>query len=298
MAGSVDIDFLRLRLENRFGLSLSCAKETVDGGTFPVFRIEGIERGTGFGIVLANTPKQVEASFRADNFAATLLRRMADSDHAAKLTFNALLDDTRCKKAQVFIGINGDTCDVLPENCDAWKRFDLDVNLRFNSASKQDTTILEQAFIVTAGCLGMVLALLMADDLVTTAFEQGLPEGARTLIEVNRYERNPANRAACLNYYGSVCQACNFNYADIYGKLGEGYIEVHHRVPVSEMKGEYCLNPISDLVPLCANCHAMVHRADPILQVEDLRALLERHRKTLRSEDNPSIILQYPSGSF
>jgi len=62
----------------------------------------------------------------------------------------------------------------------------------------------------------------------------------------------------------------------VYGELGEGFVEVHHIVPVSQMGGSYRIDPVRDLVPLCSNCHSMVHRTDPPMRPEALREHLHR----------------------
>jgi hypothetical protein len=53
-----------------------------------------------------------------------------------------------------------------------------------------------------------------------------------------------------------------FDFGVVYGELGSGFIFVHHRIPISvrARKGEYEVDPVRDLVPICGNCHAMVHR--------------------------------------
>jgi 5-methylcytosine-specific restriction protein A len=130
---------------------------------------------------------------------------------------------------------------------------------------------------VAAICLALVLALLPLEEeenVPPALFEMGLPEGAKTRVEVNRYERNPVNRAACIAIRGSICGACGLDFGRTYGSLGTGYIEVHHIVPVSKMVAGYLVDPARDLVPLCANCHAMVHRRDPPVPLEELRSLL------------------------
>ncbi len=49
------------------------------------------------------------------------------------------------------------------------------------------------------------------------------------------------------------------SFEEVYGEKAKDYIEVHHIVPISERGGDYMVNPIKDLIPLCPNCHAMVH---------------------------------------
>jgi 5-methylcytosine-specific restriction protein A len=48
---------------------------------------------------------------------------------------------------------------------------------------------------------------------------------------------------------------------------------VHHVVPLSSIGKEYVVNPKTDLVPVCPNCHAMIHRKSPPFLIEELRAL-------------------------
>lgn len=86
------------------------------------------------------------------------------------------------------------------------------------------------------------------------------PEGAVSRIETNRYERDPEARRICLAFHGTSCAACTFSFEVRYGDIGKDYIHVHHVVPVSQLGSDYRLDPIADLVPLCANCHAMAHR--------------------------------------
>jgi 5-methylcytosine-specific restriction protein A len=277
MSIGLDLKVLRRRLESRFGLGITFELETIEGGEFPVFRVAGVERGTGFGIVLARTFRQIEASFFADNFAATLLRRMSESDLSARATFSALLTAAAASNTHVFVAVNGNSARELPDISDPWRKVELDVSLRLMRGKQQDEDVLNRALAVCSCCLAMVLALVMADDLleVPSLQEKGLPEGAKMRVEVNRYERSPANRAACIAHYGTACQGCGFDFLSTYGELGEGYIEVHHRTPVSQMGDGYYVDPVSDLIPLCANCHAMVHRADPVMPLEVLRDLVQ-----------------------
>ncbi|WP_080724569.1 HNH endonuclease [Vibrio nigripulchritudo] len=101
-------------------------------------------------------------------------------------------------------------------------------------------------------------------------------DSAHEVVSVNSYERNSAARQRCLDENGYKCKACNFDFEEIYGDRGKHYIHVHHIIPLKEIRKEYQVDPIKDLVPLCANCHAMVHRSDPALSVKDLRELIRK----------------------
>lgn len=114
----------------------------------------------------------------------------------------------------------------------------------------------------------------------TSFWPDELPEG-QTYVEglaqqvvVNRYERSPKARAACITHYGCVCQVCQVNFAERYGALGAGFIHVHHVLPIASIGSEYRVDPVADLVPVCPNCHAMLHRQEPPLALERLRELL------------------------
>jgi 5-methylcytosine-specific restriction protein A len=67
------------------------------------------------------------------------------------------------------------------------------------------------------------------------------------------------------------CDICNFNFSDVYGELGEGFIEAHHTVPVSQMKEGHQTKP-EDLALVCANCHRMLHRHSPLVDVKTFKS--------------------------
>jgi len=100
-------------------------------------------------------------------------------------------------------------------------------------------------------------------------------EGASKIISVNAYERNAKARDACIAMHGCHCNACGFDFEKVYGSIGKNYIHVHHIVPLHEIKREYSLNPETDLVPLCPNCHAIVHRTTPALTMTELKECLK-----------------------
>lgn len=96
-------------------------------------------------------------------------------------------------------------------------------------------------------------------------------EGERYEIRSTAIERSPAARKACLDHYGCACWVCRFDFGAIYGPLGAGYIHVHHRNDLSLSQGAYEIDPVRDLVPLCPNCHAMVHMEKPAMSPEQLK---------------------------
>ena len=110
-------------------------------------------------------------------------------------------------------------------------------------------------------------------------------EGAERQVTRNIRERNPIARRESEEYYrardeGQLrCQGCNIDFSVTYGPRGAGFMHFHHLAPLSEAIGRRAVSGAADLVPLCPNCHAMVHRGDDILSIEQLRDLLTLHAK-------------------
>jgi len=101
-----------------------------------------------------------------------------------------------------------------------------------------------------------------------------LLEGTIKTIWVNAFERNLVARKKCLDHYGYACIVCGFDFEKTYGESGKAFIHVHHLRPLSEIRDSYEVDPIMDLVPLCANCHAIVHRTSEVMPLERLREIL------------------------
>ena len=100
-------------------------------------------------------------------------------------------------------------------------------------------------------------------------------EGSVRRITVNAYERDPAARRACIAHFGTACRACGFDFGAAYGELGDGFIHVHHTRPLSEVRSGYAVDPKQDLIPVCPNCHAMLHQPSPPLTVAELQKRLQ-----------------------
>jgi predicted HNH restriction endonuclease len=67
---------------------------------------------------------------------------------------------------------------------------------------------------------------------------------------------------------------CGFDFAAVYGPLAVGFIHVHHLIPLSQAGGEYKVDPVADMRPVCPNCHAVIHLGSECRQIEDIRQLL------------------------
>lgn len=98
-------------------------------------------------------------------------------------------------------------------------------------------------------------------------------EGAMHRVSSNRYERNEQARNECIQFYGPTCVICGLNFQSVYGATAAGFIHVHHITPISAIGESYKVNPIKDLVPLCPNCHCVVHLANPPHSIEQVKKM-------------------------
>jgi predicted HNH restriction endonuclease len=112
--------------------------------------------------------------------------------------------------------------------------------------------------------------------------EQTTPEYAVRQVLVNKYERDSVNRKKCIEHYTNnptrpiKCLVCDFNFELIYGERGRDFIHIHHTIPMRELKNDYNINPVKDLIPVCCNCHAMLHRKkDELLEYQELKKIID-----------------------
>ena len=102
-------------------------------------------------------------------------------------------------------------------------------------------------------------------------------EGRVTEAKVLRRQRNRAARERCLIESGYKCYICDFNFEKVYGEIGKGFLEVHHKRPISTYDEEHEI-PQSELVALCSNCHSMVHRRKEAMDVDELKSIVQNKR--------------------
>lgn len=224
--------------------------------------------------------RRLDVQFLPGTFAGRLVEAMGAADETGRATFSAVLEKCRADGAEVDFTVNGGVAaaDAAAAWSLPWRSMGLVIRrgmLAINEGDEAaDSRLIE---LWTARLAAAVLALLPLeqhdDDLPEVEIE-GLPEGARTRIEVNRYERDRRNRAAALAIHGYACKACDLQLDTIYGDAAAGLIEVHHLTPVSELGPGYIINPRDDLAPLCPNCHSVAHRRTPPYSIEELRVML------------------------
>lgn len=108
-------------------------------------------------------------------------------------------------------------------------------------------------------------------------------EGRKKLLIHIRRERNPKivkqKKEQVLNKTGKLsCEVCNFDFVSVYGELGNGFCEVHHKNPLAKVDKE-TQTSLEDLAIVCSNCHRMIHRSQPMMDINQLKCILKNINK-------------------
>ena len=102
-------------------------------------------------------------------------------------------------------------------------------------------------------------------------------EGALQRVSSDAYERSRKARELCIKTHGASCAICGFDFKKAYGLDFAGMIQVHHIVPLHQTGSKHKVDPVSDLIPVCANCHMAIHKSkDRALLPEELKKLIQR----------------------
>jgi 5-methylcytosine-specific restriction protein A len=224
--------------------------------------------------------RSAEVSFVAGKFAAPLVAQMGHSSVEAKEIFRTFASALQAKKIRISMRVNGaDISAMSPENWPSeWSRLDLSLRLSPFISEQADDAALEVLVLDLVVPIFAMLATLIGVE-ENEPLSTGEPEGRAIQSSVTRYERKKINREACIQLKGSRCRVCGFDFATFYGPVGIGYIEVHHTVPVSSVGPDYKINVVTDLEPVCSNCHSMAHREEPPIPIEALRQIVEKRRQ-------------------
>ncbi|WP_180237320.1 HNH endonuclease [Priestia megaterium] len=274
----IDTNRVAVFLSEKFGINLNISfnSEKID------IRLSDFEFGEGFTLSVKFEWRHLSVEFIPDNFSGALIRTMGLANISKKEIFKVLITEYSSSYNNITMKINDEI--VNPQEPqywdDDWRKLYIKLFKTPIILDELTNIEFEDVIIESSGdLLRLVLSLLPLEETEIEENIEGLPEGALTRIEVNRYERSALNRQTCLIIHGCICKACGFNFEEKYGALGKGFIHVHHIVPVSQLGSDYEINPEKDLVPLCPNCHAMIHKQNPPYSVEELKLIILSNMK-------------------
>lgn len=214
--------------------------------------------------------------------AGAILNDMAHADNSQKEIFFQYIDVLSNEKAKISFVVNNEFISSKKTWPEIWRFFKLRIDLvpipEFNGEDELSTLLAEWLIHGTA----LILSLLTVEDVGYSNFSPE-QEGEVKEIKSKRYERSRVNREICLAHKGYSCYACGFNFLERYGRLGKDYIEVHHTTPISEMGDDYQIDLDRDLVPVCSNCHSMIHRKTPPYTIEELKEVIVHNGGNMES---------------
>lgn len=104
-------------------------------------------------------------------------------------------------------------------------------------------------------------------------------EGAVVQRLVNAYERDSEARRASIQHDGRRCCICNFDFGRAYHGIGTGHVHDHHLRPLSQTRESHQVDPIADLLPVCPNCHLVIHLYRTPFSIDDVKAMVARARE-------------------
>lgn len=268
----MDLAKLQKYLQEYFSLPFDIRKGVCEGNEC-YFSVPSNEGNELFEVkAFIQNEIRIVLEIRPQTHARAMLESISRADEEKKINFINYLDSLRSKRVSVDLQINGNSInDEEIKNC-TWNNF----YCRLTRVPITDSNEPFDSFDVISEWTKQAICLFLCLLPVSDQEEQlGELEGSQYQVVCNKYERSPINRELCLAKKGYVCNICGFNFEKTYGVVGKRFIHVHHITPVSELGPDYRINPEEDLIPVCPNCHAMLHRRKPPYLPEELKKIMD-----------------------
>ncbi len=267
---NVNCEYIKKELERTFDIPFVVTYDNSTG--LSVYRIYPENDSHNlFDVYLSFRQSRLIIEISPQKFANDLLVDMQSAKEEQKTRFIEYTKLLSSQSTSMSIDINHEK--VKPDNIpwnERWKYFNIRITkLPFTG----DIECYDEKMIAldwATRSIGMIISLMNIEQIDDDQYY----EGGINRVEINKYERNPVNRELCLAANGYKCRICGFDFEKVYGAIGHNFIHVHHIAPVSEHKEEYLIDPVNDLIPVCPNCHAMLHRSDPPLKPDSLKAII------------------------
>lgn len=268
-------------INERFGIDVSVSINNYSGNRTITVRPSDLERTIGFEVLAELKWRSIEVKFVPDSFAKDLVSYMETSDNDQRAAFKVFAESLLEKRAELKLQINNQSYepDKPSDWPESWENIEISMRkgpIVLEEDVKKD---IEKVFPWVVSFLGLCVSLLPLEPIEDESryYENVVEEeGASYTVTSTRYERSSLNRAACIEVYGTTCSVCSVNFGNFYGKIGDGYIHVHHKIPLSEIDDTYIVNPREDLIPVCPNCHAMLHKRTPPYTTEELQQIIKK----------------------
>lgn len=255
-------------LSAKSGLGISCQVDPRDSSRIEYFFAD-LPRANTFYFDLAMGWQIFKITARPGAFSRDLLRAMRLKGSEDSSTFLRIYKAIGTSKVRNSLKINGTIVDVEAPAIWAndWSTFEWTIEPEPSQFSGREED--ERLQIITdtlLRCIGAIVSLVPIHGVAKL-------EGGQVMRTVESYERDQSLRDDCLKFYGFTCQVCEFDFEEEYGHEGKGFIEVHHIERLADRQLSET-NPITDLIPLCANCHRMAHRRVPPYTPAEIKEMI------------------------
>ena len=267
-----DAEYAAAVVARRLGLPVQAQLSAADRLTLIP---SGLHENDGFSVEVRTSWRTAEAYFAPGKFARPLIAKMGEAGSEARAAFSALAIAAK-KQLKMTFRVNGTDLDMQdPFSWPvSWQKVELAVKKQ--GIVFEDLTSKELKGVIgdiITPLFGMCIALIGIEEIEA---DPSALEGNPIEAVSRRYERKPVNREICLSVRGRRCCCCNMDFGEVYGEIADGFIEVHHTTPAAEMGPGYLINPVTELVPICSNCHSVVHLSSPASSVDGVRAHIKR----------------------
>ena len=265
-------DLIAEFVEKKFKTPVSC--KTISESSFK-YRLDDLDRNEGFYVVMERNWRRISFKTVLEPFSKPFLKEIDRASVAKKELFYNLFQ-AFSKNSSLILSINKNEMDIndFRKNRSEIKDFQIESlikNIDFNEANRNEINMKSADSVLAIFCLMMVyLHKKVLDN------ENLSKEGSVVERLVKQYERNPIYGEIVKALKGAICCVCDFRFEDRYGDHGKEFIEIHHVTPVSKMQNGYDFDPLRDLVPVCSNCHSIIHRRKTPFTIEEIRSVIRK----------------------
>ena len=265
MKGQLNINAILDSLQKNLQLSLTNHKD-IDG--YDCIKSNDYNKNEGFVLRIQPYFSYIKVYFNLEKNAGFLFNQIKSKlpDNISDLT---LFISSLNEDLDINFLINDKVCNLEDLIKEDFNKFNFEAEINLEKFKEIDlNTILIRSL---TDCLRIIIFLTGLEKFDETDFDK---DGKITLKKQKYYERKIENRLICLRSKGYSCFICGFNFENTFGDLGKEFIHVHHIVPASSIKKEF--NPLKDLIPVCPNCHSMLHKEDPPIDPLLLKSIIKK----------------------
>lgn len=275
-----EINLIQKFLENTFGIKLIISSTIDEQGLSIFIQPNDIPVERSFYIKFSLGWRSISGIFTLGAFAGSLLKQINNSNESQKVNFNHFLLFLCEKGCEITTKINEKI--YLPNEMgnwpEKWESFEISFlkkGVIIENDNKYDFNVASE-YIYDFYALSICL-LPLNEDSYENILEENEHHYEGNILNTYsiRYERNKVNREIAIRIHGTNCMICNMNFENIYGYFAKDYIHIHHITPLSVQGGQHLVDPKNDLIPVCPNCHAVLHMRNPPYTPAEIKARLK-----------------------